>query len=153
MEQTISKFPNPFGSVAPHKLFAWGLSATVGYGFAVWGVRIYQNQTVELGGQLLVVLMQAFVLPALLYGADRLRRRLPQSVVADRAGISLNTLSKIENGDCGVSIGNIASVLNALGLSPLLSGLAAAQEDSAGLMLEERNLPQRVRSKKKSAGL
>lgn len=56
------------------------------------------------------------------------------------------------NGDCGVSIGNIASVLNALGLSPLLSGLAAAQEDSAGLMLEERNLPQRVRSKKKSAG-
>ena len=43
MEQTISKFPNPFGSVAPHKLFAWGLSATVGYGFAVWGVRIYQN--------------------------------------------------------------------------------------------------------------
>ena len=81
----------------------------------------------------------------------RLRRRLPQSVVADRAGISLNTLSKIENGDCGVSIGNIASVLNALGLSPLLSGLAAAQEDSAGLMLEEgiclsecvqkRNLP------------
>ena len=82
-----------------------------------------------------------------------LRRRLPQSVVADRAGISLNTLSKIENGDCGVSIGNIASVLNALGLSPLLSGLAAAQEDSAGLMLEERNLPQRVRSKKKSAGL
>ena len=54
----------------------------------------------------------------------RLRRRLPQSVVADRAGISLNTLSKIENGDCGVSIGNIASVLNALGLSPLLSGLA-----------------------------
>lgn len=83
----------------------------------------------------------------------RLRRRLPQSVVADRAGISLNTLSKIENGDCGVSIGNIASVLNALGLSPLLSGLAAAQEDSAGLMLEERNLPQRVRSKKKSAGL
>ena len=82
----------------------------------------------------------------------RLRRRLPQSVVADRAGISLNTLSKIENGDCGVSIGNIASVLNALGLSPLLSGLAAAQEDSAGLMLEERNLPQRVRSKKKSIG-
>ena len=78
MEQTISKFPNPFGSVAPHKLFAWGLSATVGYGFAIWGVRIYQNQTVELGGQLLVVLMQAFVLPALLYGADRLRRRAHQ---------------------------------------------------------------------------
>ena len=30
--------------------------------------------------------------------AARLRRRLPQSVVAERAGISLNTLSKLENG-------------------------------------------------------
>lgn len=87
MEQTISKFPNPFGSVAPHKLFAWGLSATVGYGFAIWGVRIYQNQTVELGGQLLVVLMQAFVLPALLYGADRLRRRLPADATALFGGL------------------------------------------------------------------
>ena len=87
MEQTISKFPNPFGSFAPHKLFAWGLSATVGYGFAVWGVRIYQNQTVELGGQLLVVLLQAFVLPALLYGADRLRRRLPADATALFGGL------------------------------------------------------------------
>ena len=87
MEQTISKFPNPFGSVAPHKLFAWGLSATVGYGFAIWGVRIYQNQTVELGGQLLVVLMQAFVLPALLYGADRLRRRFPADATALFGGL------------------------------------------------------------------
>ena len=41
MEQTISKFPNPFGSVAPHKLFAWGLSATVGYGFAIWGGLLF----------------------------------------------------------------------------------------------------------------
>ena len=82
MEQTISKFPNPFGSVAPHKLFAWGLSATVGYGFA-----IYQNQTVKLGGQLLVVLMQAFVLPALLYGADRLRRRFPADATALFGGL------------------------------------------------------------------
>ena len=86
MEQTISKFPNPFGSVAPHKLFAC-LSATVGYGFAIWGVRIYQNQTVELGGQLLVVLMQAFVLPALLYGADRLRRRFPADATALFGGL------------------------------------------------------------------
>ena len=67
--------------------YAWGLSATVGYGFAIWGVRIYQNQTVELGGQLLVVLMQAFVLPALLYGADRLRRRLSADATALFGGL------------------------------------------------------------------
>ena len=53
--------------------------------------------------------------------AARLRRRLPQSVVAERAGISLNTLSKLENGDCGIAIGNVASVLQALGLGTPLS--------------------------------
>ena len=45
--------------------------------------------------------------------AARLRRRLPQSVIAERSGISINTLSKLENGDCGVTIGNVAGVLNA----------------------------------------
>lgn len=78
----------------------------------------------------------------------RLRRRLPQSVVAERSGISLNTLSKIENGDAGVAVGNIAAVLNALGLLPLLSALAAPAEDEAGLLLSEKRLPQRIRLKK-----
>ena len=79
----------------------------------------------------------------------RLRRRLPQSVVAERAGVSLNTLSKVENGDCGVSIGNIASILNAVGLLPLLSSLASSENDDAGLLMEEKNLPRRIRQKKK----
>lgn len=79
----------------------------------------------------------------------RLRRRLPQSVVAERAGVSLNTLSKAENGDCGISIGNMASILNALGLLPLLSSLASSDSDDAGLLLEEKNLPKRIRPKKK----
>ena len=78
----------------------------------------------------------------------RLRRRLPQSVVAERAGISLNTLSKIENGDCGVAIGNVAAVLQALGLGTPLSDVAAAGLDETGLLLEERRLPQRARQRK-----
>ena len=61
--------------------------------------------------------------------AARLRRRLPQSVVAERAGISLNTLSKLENGDCGIAIGNVASVLQALGLGTPFSDVAAAGDD------------------------
>lgn len=81
----------------------------------------------------------------------RLRRRLPQSVVAERAGVSLNTLSKVENGDCGVSIGNIASILNAVGLLPLLISLASSETDDAGLLMEEKNLPRRIRQKKKPA--
>ena len=64
--------------------------------------------------------------------AARLRRRLPQSVVAERAGISLNTLSKLENGDCGIAIGNVASVLQALGLGTPFSDVAAAGDDRDG---------------------
>lgn len=78
----------------------------------------------------------------------RLRRRLPQAVVAERAGISLNTLSKIEKGDPGVSLGNVASVIHALGLIDALSSLASSENDPTGLLLEERRLPRRIRARK-----
>ena len=80
--------------------------------------------------------------------AARLRRRLPQSVIAERSGVSINTLSKLENGDCGVTIGNVAAVMNALGLLDMVSELASSEQDRTGLMLEERRLPQRVRRRK-----
>lgn len=80
--------------------------------------------------------------------AARLRRRLPQSVIAERSGVSINTLSKLENGDCGVTIGNVAAVMNALGLLSMVSELASSEQDRTGLMLEERRLPQRVRRRK-----
>lgn len=75
----------------------------------------------------------------------RLRRRTPQAVVAERAGVSLNTLSKIENGDCGVSIGNLTAVLHALGFTQPWIDVANPGADTAGLLLEERRLPQRAR--------
>lgn len=78
----------------------------------------------------------------------RLRRALPQSVIAERAGISLNTLSKIENGDPGVSIGNVASVVHALGITSAISTLASSENDPIGLANEARYLPRRVRAKK-----
>ncbi|MEI3011877.1 MAG: helix-turn-helix transcriptional regulator [Sutterella seckii] len=69
----------------------------------------------------------------------RHRRRLPQSVVAERAGVSLNTLSKVENGGCVFSIGNIASILiPTISLLPLLSSLASSENDDAGLLMEEK---------------
>ncbi|HRQ90488.1 MAG TPA: helix-turn-helix domain-containing protein, partial [Bacteroidia bacterium] len=58
-------------------------------------------------------------------GADirdaRRRRRLPMSVVADRAFTSRSTLQRIEEGDPSVGMGIYAAVLHALGL---LEGLA-----------------------------
>ena len=46
----------------------------------------------------------------------RLRRRLPMSLVAERAGISVKTLSSLEKGETGVSIGHVAAVIAALGM-------------------------------------
>lgn len=78
----------------------------------------------------------------------RLKRRLPQALVAERAGISVNTLSKLENGDLGIAIGNVAAVLQALGFESPLASLADAGTDDTGLLLEAKRLPRRVRSKK-----
>ena len=79
----------------------------------------------------------------------RLRRRMPQAVVAERAGISLNTLSKIENGDCGVSIGNLTAVLHSLGFTSPWESVASPGEDMTGMLLDERRLPQRARVTRK----
>lgn len=87
MEQALKKLLNPFAAVSPCKQLAWGVLATVGYGFAVWGARIYQNQTVELSGQLLVVLMQGFCLPVLLYAADRIFNRQSTDATALFGGV------------------------------------------------------------------
>jgi transcriptional regulator with XRE-family HTH domain len=77
----------------------------------------------------------------------RRRRRLPTALVAERAGISRVTLSKLEKGDPGVSIGIIGSVLMALDLLERLNDLADPQYDLLGRMLEQERLPQRIRSR------
>ena len=85
--------------------------------------------------------------------AARIRRRLTQAIVAERSGISLNTLSKIEKGDHGIAMANVASVINALGLIQNLSDLCSYDQDSVGMLMEEKNLPQRVRQKKTDRAL
>ena len=77
------------------------------------------------------------------------RRRVFAAGSPNPSGISLNTLSKLENGDCGIAIGNVASVLQALGLGTPFSDVAAAGDDETGLMLEARRLPRRARQPKK----
>lgn len=76
----------------------------------------------------------------------RLRRRLAMEVVADRAGISRETLAKIQAGDPGVSMGNYASVIFALGFGTGWMELADLTNDQVGQMLEEERLPQRARA-------
>ena len=75
----------------------------------------------------------------------RLRRRLKMVTVADRAGISRETLAKIQRGDPGVGIGNYAAVIFALGLGTDWMNLADITEDVVGQALDEERLPTRVR--------
>ncbi len=78
----------------------------------------------------------------------RIRRRLPVALVAERAGISRITLSRLEKGETGVSIGILGSVLLALNLLDKLQDLADTQNDFLGRMLEEERLPKRIRKKR-----
>jgi transcriptional regulator with XRE-family HTH domain len=70
--------------------------------------------------------------------------------MAERASMSRMTLSKLEKGEPGVSIGAYATVLFALGLVDRLAGLADASTDVVGLQLEEEHLPQRIRRRRKA---
>lgn len=79
----------------------------------------------------------------------RKRRRITMNLLAERAKISRVTLSKIEKGDPSVAIKFYASVLQMLGLLKNLEEVAAAKNDGVGVIIEEENLPQRIRLKRK----
>ncbi len=88
-------------------------------------------------------------------GADirdaRRRRRLPMTVVADRAMITRQTLMKVERGNPSVGLGIYATVLFTLGLLDPLLAVADPGKDSVGLALEEERLPQRVHAPRGNA--
>ena len=68
----------------------------------------------------------------------RLRRNLSLRAVAQRAGISLNTVVAIESGKPGVSIGAIANVLHCLSLAEDISKIAL--DDELGRKLQDLEL-------------
>ena len=78
----------------------------------------------------------------------RRRRNITMALLAERAGINVLTMSKIEKGDAGVSIGGYASVLYSLGMIERLQDIADGRHDLIGQMLVEERLPQRVRVRK-----
>ncbi len=82
----------------------------------------------------------------------RKRRRIPMSLAAERASISRATLSKIEKGDEGVSLGAYARVLFVLGMIQRLGELADPKFDELGLGLEAESLPKRIRIPRNEKG-
>ena len=75
----------------------------------------------------------------------RKRRRIPMWLAAERASISRATLSKIEKGDEGVSLGAYARILFILGMIHRLAELIDPKFDELGLGLEAESLPKRIR--------
>jgi hypothetical protein len=75
----------------------------------------------------------------------RRRRRIPTAILAERSRVSRTTLSRVENGDPGTSMGVYATVLFVLGMTERLADLADPRHDSVGLALEEERLPRRIR--------
>jgi transcriptional regulator with XRE-family HTH domain len=77
----------------------------------------------------------------------RLRRDLSSEQVAERAGMSRNTLIKIEKGEEGVAIGFYFRVLAVLGLDKDL--LLVAKDDELGRKLQDAKLTVKERASKK----
>lgn len=68
----------------------------------------------------------------------RLRRRESQRVWAQRIGVSVPTLIRLESGDAGVSLGVLVTVLWMIGRAQSLPDLAAPEQDLGALEQDVR---------------
>ena len=75
----------------------------------------------------------------------RVRRRVRQRDLAARMGVSIGTLQSLEAGAPGVSMGNLAMALLALGNLSKLDDLADIRQDDIGFLMDVDALPRRVR--------
>jgi transcriptional regulator with XRE-family HTH domain len=69
----------------------------------------------------------------------RLRRRMAATVMAERAGLSRDTLHRLEKGDVSIGLAGFLRVLQVLGLADDIDRLAA--DDALGRKLQDMNQP------------
>ena len=79
----------------------------------------------------------------------RLRRHFSAETVAARAGITRQTLVKIESGAPSVTMGNYFQVLVVLGLDKDMNSVA--RDDVLGRRLQDAELPQRQRAPRRTS--
>ncbi|MCX6179016.1 MAG: helix-turn-helix transcriptional regulator [Chlorobiales bacterium] len=80
----------------------------------------------------------------------RRRRRFSQQSMAERIGISVSSLRRLENGDPTLSWGTIARALYVLGELNKINELLDTAKDTIGLVLMDEQLPRRIRTRKSS---
>ena len=76
----------------------------------------------------------------------RRKRGISTGDMAARLFVSRDTLWRLERGDPSVSLGSLATAAFVLQLHDRLADLAAPASDDLALSLDERRLPQRIRS-------
>jgi transcriptional regulator with XRE-family HTH domain len=85
------------------------------------------------------------------FGAElklaRLRRKYSAEIVAQRAGITRRTLSKVEQGDPAVALGIYARVMQVLRLENDLALLA--KDDELGRKLQDAGITAKLRAPKR----
>ena len=70
--------------------------------------------------------------------AARLRRKMTQAIMAERVGVSVPTLKKLEEGDPTTSLAAMVRVLSVLGLAGDIDKIGA--EDKLGRELQDSEL-------------
>ena len=78
----------------------------------------------------------------------RKRGKMTLDDMASRMFVTRKTLSRLENGAPGVSLGVLASALWVLGLDRDLLQVASPEKDQVGIYKERSRLPKRVRPEK-----
>jgi transcriptional regulator with XRE-family HTH domain len=83
----------------------------------------------------------------------RKRRQMTLDEMSSRMFVTRKTLSRLENGLPGVSLGVLASALWVLGFEKDLLKIAVPEMDAIGIFKERQRLPKRVRTAKKTDDL
>jgi transcriptional regulator with XRE-family HTH domain len=81
--------------------------------------------------------------------AARLRRKMTQPMLAERVGVSVPTIGKLEEGDPSTSLATMLRVLSVLGLAEDIDLLAA--NDTLGRSLQDSELKRTIRAPRKRA--
>jgi transcriptional regulator with XRE-family HTH domain len=77
--------------------------------------------------------------------AWRKLRGLTQAQLADRSGVSRDTIGRLEGGDGGISVENMFRVLRALGILDSIPATLDPHRSDVGRLRSDEQLPQRVR--------